>query len=90
MRSGSWLATSRQVILAWARPGMIVLLPSPEKPPQIPFTSSVGRAPRRSVVVQPDSPTSAGTSSSRRSASSSSGRAANATRSASERATTSS
>ena len=29
IRSGSWSATSRHVILAWARPGMIVLLPSP-------------------------------------------------------------
>ena len=69
------------MILAPARPGMIVLVPSPEKPPQMPFTSSVGRAPRRSSVVQPDSPTSAGTSSSARSASSSNGRAAIAVRS---------
>jgi len=84
------VATSRHVILAWACPGMMVLLPSPEKPPQIPLTSSVGRAPRRSMVVQPDSPTSAGTSSSARSASSSNGRAAIAARSASVSATTSS
>ncbi len=63
---------------------MIVLAPSPEKPPQMPLTSSVGRALRRSIVVQPDSPTSAGTSSSARSASSSNGSAAIAARSASD------
>ena len=44
IRSGSWSATSRQLILAWAWAGMIVLLPSPWKPPQMPLTSSVGRA----------------------------------------------
>ena len=51
-RSGSWFATSRQLTLAWAWAGMIVLLPSPWKPPQMPLTSSVGRAPRRSRTVK--------------------------------------
>ena len=44
IRSGSWAATSRQLTLAWAWAGMIVLLPSPWKPPHMPLTSSVGRA----------------------------------------------
>ena len=59
MRSGSWSGTSRQLTLAWAWAGMIVFEPSPWKPPQIPLTSRVGRAPIRSSVVKPASPTSA-------------------------------
>ncbi len=35
-------ATRRVLILAWACAGMMVLLPSPWKPPQMPLTSSVG------------------------------------------------
>src|SRR6478609_1374568 len=60
MRSGSWAATSRQLILAWAWAGMIVLLPSPVNPAQMPLTSSVGRVARRSSVEKPASPTNAG------------------------------
>ena len=76
--------------MAWAWAGMMVLLPSPWKPPQMPLTSSVGRAPRRSRVVKPASPNSAGTPIAARYASSSNGSAANAARSASVSGTTSS
>ena len=58
--AGSWAVTSRQLTLAWAWAGMIVLVPSPWNPPHRPFTSSVGRAPRRSRTLKPASPTSAG------------------------------
>ena len=61
---------------------MIVFDPSPWKPPQIPLTSRVGRAPIRSSVVKPASPTSDPRPECARHASSSNGRAANASRSA--------
>ena len=51
MTAGSWAATSRQLTLAWAWAGMIVLAPAPWKPPQMPLTSRVGRVARRSSVV---------------------------------------
>src|SRR5581483_7757674 len=58
--SGSWSGTRRQLILAPACAGMIVLLPGPEYPPQMPLTSRVGRSHIRSSGVQPSSPTVAG------------------------------
>jgi len=42
--------------LALARAGMMVLAPSPWKPPWMPQQSSVGRAQTRSSVVKPFSP----------------------------------
>jgi hypothetical protein len=77
-------------ILAWAWAGMMVFVPSPTNPPQMPFTSSVGRAPFRSRTVYPVSPTSAGTPMEAWYAASSNGSAASAARSVSVRATTSS
>ena len=46
--------------LAMARQGRTVLAPSPMNPLQRPLTSKVGRAQRRSRVVKPFSPKSAG------------------------------
>jgi len=46
--AGDWSGTSRQVILAWASQGITVFTPGPVKPPQMPFTSRVGRADARS------------------------------------------
>ena len=51
MSCGSWSATSRQLTLAWAWAGMMVLAPSPVNPPHRPLTSSVGRIDLRSRVV---------------------------------------
>ena len=48
------------MIFAIARAGMIVFEPSPEKPPEMPLQSSVGRAHTRSSVVKPFSPCVAG------------------------------
>jgi len=45
--------------LAEARAGMTVFLPSPVKPPTIPFASRVGRLPVRSSARKPSSPSSA-------------------------------
>ena len=45
--------------LAAAQAGMIVFDPGPWYPPQMPLTSSVGRAHSRSVGVKPGSPWSA-------------------------------
>ena len=89
-RRGSWLATSRVDTFACAWAGMIVFAPSPWNPPQIPFTSRVGRVARRSSVVQPASPTSSDTGISARYASSSNGSAAIAARSSAVSGTTSS
>ena len=52
-RSGSWAVTSRQLTFAWAWAGMIVFVPAPWNPPQMPLTSSVGRAPLRSSDAEP-------------------------------------
>ena len=90
MRSGSCAATSRQLTLAWAWAGMIVLLPSPVNPPQMPLTSSVGRVARRSSVEKPASPTRAGSPRWAWYAASSKGNAARAALSASDSGWTSS
>jgi hypothetical protein len=58
--SGVWSGTSRIEIFALAREGMIVFAPSPWKPPQMPFTSSVGRAHMRSRTWNLRSPQSEG------------------------------
>ena len=55
---GSMSATRRHETLACAWAGMIVLEPSPWKPPQMPLTSSVGRAPLRSSGRKSGSPKS--------------------------------
>ena len=60
------------------------MLPSPLKPPQMPLTSRVGRIARRSRVVKPASPTSAGRPSRARYSPSSNGSAASAARSSSD------
>ena len=74
---GSWSGTSRQLTFAEARDGRTVFEPSPVKPPQMPFGSSVGRAQSRSSVVYPASPWSVGAPVSARNAASSNGSRAN-------------
>src|SRR4029453_18397671 len=55
-RAGSWSATRRNDTLAWASAGMMVLDPTPVKPPQMPLTSAVGRPDIRSRGEYPTSP----------------------------------
>ena len=50
-RAGSWSATSRNDTLAWAVAGMMVLVPAPLNPPQMPLMSAVGRPDIRSRGV---------------------------------------
>ena len=61
MRSEFWLGTNRIEIFAFAFEGSTVFAPSPMYPPQIPFTSKVGRIPVLSMVVYPFSPHSSST-----------------------------
>jgi len=61
--------------IAFAHEGMIVLLPGPWYPPQMPLHSSVGRNHMRSSGRRPRSPASSGTPSVSASAASSNGRA---------------